>query len=305
MRLRATWALAVAALVLVASSCTGGSAPTVDPGPTGTGGTGATGSQGNPITARDFDAANFDDPTTIDNQWLPLQPGTRYVLQGRAFDEGEPIERRVVVTVTDLTKVIAGIRTLVTHELDYNDGRLVESDIAFFAQDSDGNVWLLGEYPEEYEHGEIAKAPAWIHGVERARAGLAMPAEPQLGARSYAQGWGPAVGWNDRASTHQMGVETCVPVACYGDVLVIREFNRDEPGASQLKYYASGVGGVRVGWMGPNEKERERMALVEFEQLTPEDLVAVRTEVLAQDERGYEIRPDVYAQTLPLELPLT
>jgi len=317
-RLRATLALAVAALVIAASSCTGGSAPAVGPGPagpvgtgatgivgtgpTGTGGTGATGSQGNPITGKDFDPGNFDDPTTIDNPWFPLQPGTRSVLEGRALDGEEWIERRVVVTVTDLTKVIAGVRTLVTHELDYNDGRLVESDLAFYAQDNDGNVWQLGEYPEEYERGEIVKAPAWIHGAEGARAGLTMPIESQLGMPSYAQGWGPAVGWNDRANTHEMGVTACVPVDCYADVLVIREFNRDEPGASQLKFYASGVGGVRVGWMGPNEVERERMVLVDLVLLSPEALADARNVVLEQDGRGYEIRGKVYGQTSPAEV---
>ena len=313
MRLRAMWALSATVLVLTVSACTDGGiggGQSVDEGasvgpavgatsPEGATGDGASGI----ITGKEFDPDNFDDPTTIDNQWFPLQPGIRYVLQGRALDEGEPIDRRVVITVTDLTKVIAGVRTRVIYDLDYNDGRLVESDLAFFAQDNDGNVWQLGEYPEEYEHGEIVKAPAWIHGVEGARAGLTMPAEPQLGLPSYAQGLGPAVGWNDRANTLEMGVRTCVPFDCFLDVLVIREFNRTQSGASQLKYYAPGVGSVRVGWMGPHEEERERMALVDLVQLAPEVLAETRQQVLEQDTRAYAISPNVYGQTIPMEVP--
>lgn len=303
-------ALAAAAVLLTAlSACDAGDtagSPTTSPvGQTGaeppTGPTGAEPPPGG-LTGKEFDPADFaEDSAIVDNRWLPLQPGMRYVFEGRAFDEGERIERRVVIVVTDLTKVIAGVRTLVTYDLDYNDGDLVESDIAFFAQDHAGNVWQLGEYPEEYEGKEIAKAPAWIHGVQGARAGLTMMAEPRLGTPSYAEGWGPAVGWNDRGRIRAMGEETCVPVDCYTDVLVIREFNRDEPGASQLKYYALGVGNVRVGWMGPNEQERERMVLVELRSLTPDELAEVRDAVLEQEARGYEIKKRVYGQTSPME----
>ena len=56
-----------------------------------------------------------------------------------------------------------------------------------------------------------------------------------------------------------MGQKTCVPVDCYEDVLVIEEYERDKPGAYQLKYYAPGVGDVRVGWRGPEEEEKERL----------------------------------------------
>ena len=58
---------------------------------------------------------------------------------------------QVITTVTDLTKVIDGVRTVVIWERDINDGRLLEGELAFQAQDDDGNVWNLGEYPEEYD----------------------------------------------------------------------------------------------------------------------------------------------------------
>jgi hypothetical protein len=309
-------AMVCAALVLAAAACQGDegepeasgtteASPPVSPeGPTGETPDGATGTGSPPVelTGKEFDPADFDDDSaTIDNPWFPLQPGMRYVYEGSALDDDERIERRVVMTVTDLTKVIAGIRTLCVQELDYDDGKLIESDLIFYAQDVDGNVWQLGEYPEEYERGEIVKAPAWFHGAEGARAGLTMKISPQLDTPSYAAGWGPAVGWDDRAKIHQMGVETCVPVDCYTDVMVIREYNRDIPGASQLKYYAPQVGGVRVGWMGPNEEERERLTLQELAELDPDLLSDVRADVLAQDERGYEIREKVYGQTAPME----
>jgi hypothetical protein len=88
--------------------------------------------------------ANFDDRSTnIDNEWLPLRPGTQFVYEGTTYEEGELIPHRVVFTVTDLTKVLDGVRAGVIWDRDYSAGRLVESELAFFAQDTEGNVWHL------------------------------------------------------------------------------------------------------------------------------------------------------------------
>ena len=48
-----------------------------------------------------------------------------------------------------------------------------------------------------------------------------------------------------------------------------REFERNKPGAYQLKYYAPGVGDVRVGWRGPEEEEKEGLELVKDVRLSP------------------------------------
>src|SRR5690606_6012600 len=36
-----------------------------------------------------LDTAAFTDPTTIDNRWLPLVPGTEYLFEGSTFEDGE------------------------------------------------------------------------------------------------------------------------------------------------------------------------------------------------------------------------
>jgi hypothetical protein len=251
----------------------------------------------------DFDGARFDDPTHIDNKWLPLRPGTQLVYEGSAIvDEEGRQTRRVVTTVTDLSKVIDGVRTLVIWERDYTAGQLSEPELAFFAQDNTGNVWLVGEYPEEYENGEFDKAPAWISGQKGARAGITMKAEPQLGTPDYAQGFAPPpVDFTDRARVYKTGQQTCTPVECYENVLVTEEFNPDEPGASQLKYYALGVGNVRVGWRGEKEEEKETLELVELNHLDPEALAKVRREALEMDRRAYERSSEVYRETPPAE----
>jgi hypothetical protein len=254
------------------------------------------------VSAKDFSRSRFEDSTNITNQWLPLKPGTQSVFVGSAIDEGERLRRRVVSTVTDLTKVVAGVRTAVLWERDYDNGQLVEAELAFYAQDTAGNVWLLGEYPEEYEDGEFDKAPAWIEGIKGARAGLAMKAEPRLGEPDYAQGFAPApLYWDDRARVYRKGVRTCVPVDCYDNVLVMEEFERRKPGAFQLKYYAPTVGGIRVGWRGPKEEERETLVLTQLRQLDDEGMARVRRAALALERHAYKISKDVYGRTAPLK----
>ena len=66
------------------------------------------------------DAARFS--TRIDNPWFPLQPGTTYVYTGS--ESGKP--SRDVLTVTNRTITIAGVKCRVVRDLVYVEGRLTE-----------------------------------------------------------------------------------------------------------------------------------------------------------------------------------
>ncbi|HEY6210132.1 MAG TPA: hypothetical protein VIW28_13795 [Gemmatimonadales bacterium] len=249
-----------------------------------------------------FDAGSFDSSTRIDNPWMPLKPGTRFVYDGTTIDDdGTAIPHRIVVHVTDLTKVIGGIRTLVTWDLDYKKGELVEAELAFYAQDRNGTVWYFGEYPEEYEDGKFVAARPWIHGFENARAGIMMVPEPKIGTPSYSEGWGPAVEWTDRGQVDQVGQKTCVREGCHTDVLVIAESNAEEADAQQLKYYARGVGNVRVGWRGAGEKTKETLELARVDQVDASALAEVRARALELERSAYRRSTAVYAHTPPAE----
>lgn len=252
------------------------------------------------FTLPDFSSAKFDNPTDITNKWFPLMPGTQQVFDGFAYQAGRKIPHSIVYYVTDLTKEISGVRTVVVYILDYSDGQLVEAEIAFYAQANDGTVWFMGEYPEAYEDGKMVEAPAWIPGYKGAQAGIVMKAYPQVGLPSYAQGWGPAVNWTDRGRVVALGEQTCVSVGCYEDVLIIEEFSQSEPDAFQVKYYAPGVGNVRVGWRG-EDASREELELVELKQLSAEELAEVREAALALEANAYEISKEVYDQTMSIE----
>jgi hypothetical protein len=246
-----------------------------------------------------FDRNNFDGSTNIDNKWLPLRPGTQWTYEGFTSEENKRIPHRVVQTVTDLTKVVNGVRAVVVWDVDYKDGELQESEIVFFAQDKDGNVWQFGELVEIYEEGDFVGAHAWIAGIEGASAGIMMKADPRPGTPSYSQGYAPPpVNWTDRAKVDQVVPKVCVPAGCYKDVVVIAESSTKEgPDAQQLKYYAPGVGYIRVGWKGKGEKLKETLELRQVVKLAPDALVKARAEALAIESRAY-----LYGRTPPAEI---
>ena len=243
----------------------------------------------------DFDPNNFSDSTNIDNEWSPMVPGTQMILDGVADDA----PHSVVSTVTDLTKVINGVRTVVILETDLSEGEIVESELAFKAQDDDGNVWNLGEYPEEYEDGEFVGAPStWIAGVEDAEGGLLMQGEPRLGTGYYLQGSVPSIDFLDCAKVLATGEQVCVPFSCYEDVLVTDErAPLEPPEGHQRKFYASGVGNIAVGATGSSG---EILELVDIVQLSSGGLARANREALRLEKRAYKVS-DVYGETPPAE----
>jgi hypothetical protein len=247
----------------------------------------------------DFDRKNFDRSTDVDNKWFPLKPGMQYVYKGTTQEGKKRVPHRLVVTVTDLTKMIDGVRTIVVWEVDYKGGRLVETEIVFFAQDKDGNVWHLGQLRETYDEKEFVGGRAFLSGTDGARAGIIMQAEPRLGTPSYSQGYAPPpFNWTDRAKVDQVGQKTCVLTGCYQDILVTAESSDEEgPEAQQLKYYAPGVGFVRVGWRGKGEKVRETLELAEVVKLDSAALAKARADALELEKRAY-----IYGRTPPAEL---
>lgn len=253
------------------------------------------------MSDRDFNRRNFNRSTEGTNPYFPLVPGTRFTWKGHASIDGERVSRTIETTITDMTKVIAGVKTVVGRDVDMTDGAVNELELTFFAQDDFGNVWYFGEYSEEYEDGEFVESPTWLAGLRGARAGVMMPARPQRGTPDYAEGWGPEVDWSDRGKVHRVGIKDCVPVSCYRNVVVIDEFSFDEPGMHQLKYYAPDVGGIRTSWHGANETEREELTLTSLKRLSPRELNQLRKDIIEQDRRGYQRSPRVYAKTAPIE----
>jgi hypothetical protein len=243
----------------------------------------------------DFNPAAFPEAPKVDNRWLPLTPGTQFVFSGQASQGGAPLPHQVIFTVTDLTKVINGVRTVVLWDRDISEGEVVEAELAFHAQDNSGTVWNLGEYPEEFEGGAFAGAPnTWLAGVGDSQAGIAMRANPTPGTPPYLQGFAPSIGFEDQGTVETVGQQVCVPVGCYNDVVVIDETNLRAPAEGhQLKLHAPGVGVVRID-PGLASQDLESLVLTEIRQLGPKEMARVRAVALRLDRRVYRFATDIY-----------
>ncbi len=251
-------------------------------------------------THRDFNARNFSDSTRIDNPWNPLVPGTQFIYEGESNRGEGRRAHRVIFTVTDLTKVINGVETVVLWDRDINGGKLLEGELAFHAQDDDGNVWNMGEYPEEYEDGEIRAPDTWIAGLNGALGGIMMRGQPRVGTSSYRQGWAPDIEFADIARVYQAGLRDCVPVRCFSNVLVTDETNPTEPNdGHQRKFYAQGIGNIRAAPAGG--KEKEVLVLTSVRRLDAAQMTHARRQAMKLDRRAYRVRKDLYARTPPVQ----
>jgi hypothetical protein len=246
-----------------------------------------------------FDPEAFKDPTDIDNPWYPLHPRTRFVFEGLA-DIGAGLEpHTVITTVTDLTKVINGVRTVVVVDQDFSGDQLVESELAFFAQDKERNVWALGEYPEEFEDGRFVGAPnTWIADVDGAQAGILVPGRPRMGDK-FLQGFAPDIDFLDCGTVADTHAEVCVNNTLFRNVLLIDESSPLDPaGGHQLKYYARGEGLVKIEPVDSDAIETlSRVSVTELDERAAEE--ANRT-ALELERRAYQVS-EVYRETPPME----
>ena len=145
-------------------------------------------------TSPSIDPANFVD--VVDNLYFPLSPGSRWVYEG----ESDGVAERIEVEVLDERRDIMGISAVVVRDTVYVDGELAEDTYDWYAQDTDGNVWYLGEATQEFDDGEVSDAGSWEYGVDGALPGIVMlgrvprsvtptgrsttPARPRTWARS-------------------------------------------------------------------------------------------------------------------------
>lgn len=224
-------ALAITALALLAAcgddtttTTTTEATPVIDPGD---------GGDYRPDVAAD----DFDPTQEIDNPYLPLRPGTRWVYEGRTEDGTEAIE----VTVSGELRTVMGVEAWVVRDTVTVDGELVEDTDDWFAQDRDGNVWYLGEESTEYDDGEpVSTDGSWEAGVDGALPGIVMPARPAAGD-AFRQEFDEGEAEDLFEIVAVDGVAE-VPAGSFTDVVVTRDWNPLEPDVVEEKRYAPGVG---------------------------------------------------------------
>ena len=239
----------------------------------------------------------FSHPLAVNNPMFPLVVGTQFIYEGKIVQDGESKPHGVTFTVTDVSKMVDGVQTVVAWDRDFLEGRLQEQELAFFAQDDRGNVWNFGEYPEEYENGKFTGAPStWIRGTGGAYGGIHMLSQPRTGMK-YREGLVPAIEFDDVSVVARTGQQACLAGTCYKQVLVVDETSPNDPTSGhQIKYYSPRTGLIQVAARGGDSQEF--LTLTSVSHLSAADMAKVRAEVLAMDKRAYKVSK-VYRTTTP------
>ncbi|TAL42776.1 MAG: hypothetical protein EPN91_07610 [Salinibacterium sp.] len=186
-----------------------------------------------------LDPAKFS--TQIDNPYWPMKPGTRWTFRET---DAEGTVFTVVVIVTDKTKTIAnGIKARVVRDTAYQGNEIVEDTFDWYAQDSFGSIWYLGEDTAEFEHGKVvSRAGSFEAGLHGAQAGVLLPGHPQVG-QSYREEY-QAGEAEDNGEILSLVEQADTPFRHFTDMLLIKDTSAIEPDVVEYKFYARGFGAV-------------------------------------------------------------
>ena len=102
-------------------------------------------------------------------------------------------------------------------------------------------VWYFGEDAKEIEHGHVVStAGSWQAGVDGARAGIIMWAQPKVGSIYYQEYYeGEA---EDIGEVLSLNETITVPFGRFEGCLKTEETTRLEPDVLEHKYYCPGLG---------------------------------------------------------------
>jgi hypothetical protein len=195
------------------------------------------------------------DPTdfvaAIDNPFSPMLPGMSWTYRSAGSEGAETI----VVTVTHRTRIVDGVRATVVRDVVTTRDGVVEDTYDWFAQDTAGNVWYLGEDTTAYEDGRASKEGSWEAGEDGAKAGIVMLADPDVGD-AYQQEYYPGEA-EDRGEVLAVDAAVRIPLGRFTGLVKTADTTPLEPEVVEHKYYAEGVGLVyEEGISGGDDRVR-------------------------------------------------
>jgi hypothetical protein len=134
------------------------------------------------------------------------------------------------------------VDSLVVEDREFEDGKLTEVTLDYFAQSDDGAVYYLGEDVDEYENGKVTgHSGAWLYGVHTQRPGVLMPAHPRVGDKFKSEDVPKITTEDDEVLS--VNETVTVPAGKFQNCIKIKEVLSD--GGTEYKYYAPRVGCVR------------------------------------------------------------
>lgn len=208
------------------------------------------------------DPADFT--ATITNPYFSKTVGSKLVYE----QETEEGKEREEILVPGWTKTILGVETTVSWYRAYRDGELIEDVRDYYAQHKNGDVWYFGEHVDVYEDGKLHDHDgAWIAGVDGAKPGIWMLADPQPGDEFRVEHYiGEA---EDIRKIISLNETVTVPVGTYTDCVKTFDWASlvDDKGTGN-SYFCKEIGArvLEVDLVGPETPTELRLMLAEFDK---------------------------------------
>jgi hypothetical protein len=188
-------------------------------------------------------SVKFSHPREITNPYLPLASLKQDVLEGKEGSKKLRIERTMKPDTRKTFKVgKQTVEVLVMEDREFENGKLSEVTLNYFAQADDGTVYYLGEDVDEYKDGKVfGHSGAWLYGKQAQVPGVLMPGNPKPGDKFRSEDV-PKITIEDN-EVISLSETVAVPAGTYQNCLKMKEVLSD--GAVEYKYYAKGVGCIR------------------------------------------------------------
>ncbi len=203
------------------------------------------------------------------------------------------VPHQVITTITDVSRVVDGVHTIVALDQDTDSGQLTQQSLDYFAVDKSGNVWLLGSYTEDFEGGEFTNAEeAWLGAATGGDPGVLMPGVVEADTPRWFIGAAEEGDLGSLGEPVEVGITVCVAFGCFDNVIAIRE-GEYKAIDNEVKYYAPGVG-VILNDPQLASLHQDSFELVNVVELTAAGLAEASQVVLDLEEHARIVVPEVY-----------
>lgn len=203
----------------------------------------------------DLDPDDFS--ATITNTYLMFVPGRTMIYEGMT---AEGLERIEVTTLTT-TRDIDGIPCAEVRDIAILDGEVIEETIDWYAEDTLGNVWYMGEIAKNFDEDGFLEDldGSWRTGLDGAQPGIVAFGAPVVGTH-YRQEYLPGEA-EDLGKIVSLTETITVPYGTFTNCMMTLDGTPMEPGVVEWKYYAPGVGLI----LEVNEETGERLELIQVQ----------------------------------------
>jgi hypothetical protein len=171
----------------------------------------------------------------VDHPLVPLASVPLTVFAGTDADT----KTRGTNRLLKKTSVVDGVRVAVLENKEFEDGKLVEHTLDYYAQRRDGSVWYFGERVQNYENGKVNHEGQWLAGKGNAQPGIYMPAKPKVG-QVFQQEKAPGVA-EDRSTVLAAGLTRKTGAGTFRKCIKVKDFSPIDK-LAEFKYYCAGVG---------------------------------------------------------------